>query len=154
MEELENKEDVIPKTEKELEQWMKRGCYNFNQYSIGGNPISEGFGIEYSKGRYNWYFTERGKKNILEIFDTEKEIISFAFKQIKSDKWANAHCIGFTESKIKSEKLAQKLKENKIDFKEDKIPYYGVDKPIYRTFVFGCDELKTRKYKEVYFEKK
>ena len=43
---MKNDNGNIPKTEKELEEWMKANCANFNSYSINGNAIYEGFGIE------------------------------------------------------------------------------------------------------------
>ena len=42
---MKNDNGNIPKTEKELEEWMKANCANFNSYSINGNVIYEGFGI-------------------------------------------------------------------------------------------------------------
>jgi hypothetical protein len=53
---------TTPKTRIELENWMKANCYHFNSYSINGNFIYEGFGIDYINGFYNWYYTERGQK--------------------------------------------------------------------------------------------
>jgi len=50
----------IPKTQKELEDWMKKNYCNFKNYSINGNPISEGFGISIDEGLFVWYYTERG----------------------------------------------------------------------------------------------
>src|SRR5690606_11984662 len=52
-----------PKTEVELENWMKLNCYNFDSYSINGNFIYEGFGIEKNGSLYVWYYTEKGNKN-------------------------------------------------------------------------------------------
>ena len=59
---------MIPQTEIELENWMKLNCYNFDSYSINGNFIYEGFGIEKNGSLYVWYYTEKGNKNNLEIF--------------------------------------------------------------------------------------
>lgn len=35
-----------PKTQKELAKWMKENCANFQDYSINGNFIYDGFRIE------------------------------------------------------------------------------------------------------------
>ena len=78
--------NYLPKTEIELENWMSENCFNFNSYSINGNSIYEGFGIDKSGELYIWYYTERGQKNNLKYFKTENEIIVYAFNQIKSDK--------------------------------------------------------------------
>ena len=64
---MKNDNGNIPKTEKELEEWMKANCANFNSYSINGNAIYEGFGIEIIGGTFIWYYTERGQKDIYYI---------------------------------------------------------------------------------------
>ncbi len=86
----------IPKTELELEKWMKENCFNFNNYSINGNVIHEGHGIDKPEGLFIWFYTERGKKNKLKEFQTEEEVVAYAYNIIKNDKWARTHCIGFT----------------------------------------------------------
>ncbi len=145
---------MIPKTEKELEEWMKDNCYNFRSYSIGGNPIGEGYGIENSGGLYIWYYTERGERENLKYFMNEEDVIKFAFNEMKTDKWANSHCIGFTDNKERSIELVEILTQMKIKYMIDEIPYYSINKPTHRVFVFGCDKLKTKNLKEIYFEKK
>lgn len=142
--------EKIPETEIELENWMKENCYNFNSYSINGNFIWEGYGIDKTGPLFFWYYIERGQKNTLEIFKTEKELIEFAYKKIKEDKWAKTHCIGFEFDKIKSENLAKILTKLNVEFIQDEIPYY-VEKPAYRTFILGCDIKKTEYLKEEYF---
>ena len=146
-------EQYIPQTEAELAQWMKDNCYNFNHYSIGGNLIHEGCGIDTSGGLYIWYYQERGDKRNLEYFDSEAQIVQYAFEQIKADEWAKLHCVGFTTDQEKSKSLANILKERGLELKEDQIPYFGPNKPVYRTYVFGCDHLKCQDLKEAYFEK-
>lgn len=76
-----------PETETDLKNWMEVNCYNFNNYCIGGNVIHDGHGIEKSGELYCWYYIERGRKEIIKSFKSEKEIITYAFKKIKSDKW-------------------------------------------------------------------
>lgn len=143
-----------PKTEKELEQWMKENCYNLNSYSINGNVIYEGFGIDKIGGQFIWYYIERGQKNNLQYFRTEKELIEYAYVQMKSDKWAKTHCIGFTTDKDESKDLTKELHRLGIEFLQDEIPYYGPDKPVYRTFVFGCDCNKVNDLKMKYYKQK
>ena len=143
---------MIPQTEIELENWMKLNCYNFDSYSINGNFIWEGLGIEKNGPIFRWYYIERGEKNTLEIFRTEKEIIQFAYNQLIADKWANSHCIGFGFNKNEAEELANILKNSDIDYVQDEIPY-SINTSAYRTYVFGCDiqnveNLKIKYYKE------
>ena len=147
-------DSTIPKTEVELENWMKQNCYNFNGYSINGNSIFEGFGIDKSGELYIWYYTERGEKNNLEYFRTESEIVHFAFNQIKSDKWAKTHCVGFVFDKKESDNLAKILEEENVEYFQDEIPYYGFEKPAYRTFVLGCDIKRVSHVKKKYYKAK
>jgi hypothetical protein len=144
----------IPKTVLQLENWMKEYCFNFSNYSINGNVIYEGFGIDKSGGLFIWYYTERGEKRELNYFQSEEKMVEYAYEQIKSDKWANVHCIGLNIDKNESEELAKRLLELKIDFFQDEIPYYGPHKPAYRTFVRGCDTLKVSHLKEKYYKEK
>jgi hypothetical protein len=143
--------ETIPKTEIELEKWMKDNCYNFNNYSINGNAIWEGYGIDKIGGIFYWYYTERGEKRTLEIFKTESELIEYAYNQVKSDKWTKTHCVGFVFDKNESESLAKILKEMNIEYFQDLIPYHGPNKPAFRTFVLGCDYKKIEYLKDRYF---
>jgi len=146
--------NYLPKTEKELESWMKENCYNFENYSINGSAIYEGFGIDNFGGLFIWYYTERGEKNKLKYFQSEREIIEYAFNEIKADKWAKTHCIGFTTNEYEKRELEVILKETNIDFFQDEIPYYGLERPVYRTFVLGCDIKKTEHLKLKYYKEK
>ena len=145
---------MTPDTIIKLENWMKENCFNFDSYSINGNSIYEGHGIDKSGRVFIWYHTERGHKNNLKYFQTEKEIVEFAYNEIKSDNWARTHCIGFTTNEKETNELADKLKEMKIEFIQDKIPYYGAHRPVYRTFVLGCDIDKVSYLKDEYYREK
>ena len=137
----------LPKTENELESWMKDNCCNFDSYSINGNVIFEGFGIDRFGGLFIWYYIERGEKNNLKYFQSEAEIVEHAYNQIKADKWSKAHCIGFTTNKDEMRQLEDILKETGVEFFQDEIPYYGPERPVYRTFVLGCGINKTKHLK-------
>lgn len=143
----------LPQTIIKLENWMRENCFNFNGYSINGNAIHEGFGIDKSSELFVWYYTERGKRENLEYFKSEIEIVAYAFNQIKSDKWASNHCVGFSSDLNKIDELKNELMKMDVAFFEDKIPYNGIDRPIYRVFVSGCDIVKTEHLKEKYCEK-
>ena len=143
---------MIPKSELQLANWMKDNCYNFNSYSIGGNIIYEGYGIEKSGALYIWYHTERGVRTNIDYFQSEEEIIKYAYGKILNDNFANSHCIGFTSNKLKSKELATILTEKNIKFTSDEIPFNGKGNPTYRTFVFGCDINKVKHLKSIYLE--
>ena len=148
-------EPDVPATVKELKRWMKQRCFNFNSYSIHGNTIYEGFGIDTSRGVYTWYYTERGQRHDLEYFSSEQEIVLYAFNKIESDSWARTHMIGFGGSEKAHEELAAKLIDLGIEFLQDSITnFYAVNHPAYRTFVYGCDVHKVGHLKKVYFKEK
>jgi len=44
------------------------------------------------------------------------------------------------------------LENLKIDYTEDKIPYGGIQQPVYRIFVMGCAILKVEHLKKDYFD--
>lgn len=146
--------NYLPTTEIELENWMTENCFNFNNYLINGNGIGDGFGIDKSNGRYIWYYIERGNKDNLKYFKSETEIVEYAFNQIKSDEWAKTHCIGFSTDFNKINELKKELEKMNIEFIEDQIPYYGIDKPVYRIFVLGCDIQRTKQFKAEYWTEK
>lgn len=145
------KDDFAPATEVELESWMKKNCFNFDTYSINGNSIYEGYGIERLDDLFIWYYTERGQKNTLKTFPSEKEIVEYAFGQIRNDKWARTHCIGFTGDRREKEELAGILRGMSVEFFQDQIPF-EVRRPAYRTFVLGCDVLKVEGLKDKYYK--
>jgi hypothetical protein len=142
-----------PRTREELETWMKSNCYNFNEYAVNGNHIHEGFGIDTVDGRFRWYYTERGEKSSIMQFQSEAEIVTYAFEQIKSDTWAQAHCIGFTADKNDVKELRNILEAADVEFLQDEIPnFYGDDRSVYRIFVLGCEIQKTGYLKERYYK--
>ena len=128
-----------PQSQTELEAWMKENCYNFTSYSVNGNPISEGLGIDKWGELFIWYHTERGERRNLDYFRSEKEVVEYAYDKIISDKWANAHCVGYTIDKKEITELANILEKLEIKYITDEIPYFGPSRPAYRIFVFGCD---------------
>jgi len=145
-------EQQSPVTQEGLENWMKENCYNFNNYSINGNFIHEGFGIDKFGSLFLWYYTERGNKETLEYFQSEAEIISHALSQIKNDNWARTHCIGFTTNISEKKELEGILKNKDVEYFQDEIPYYGAGRPVYRTFVLGCAINKTKHLKDKFYK--
>jgi hypothetical protein len=122
----------------ELEQWLKDNCYSMISYSINGNFIYEGRGLENNGGLYQWYYTERGEKQILEHFATEKDAVQFAWAQIKADKHANLNFIGMYKETAKIEKIIQELERREVEYVTDAIPYGGFNDMRTRIFVIGC----------------
>ncbi|WP_204346629.1 hypothetical protein [Psychroserpens algicola] len=109
-----------------------------NSYSINGNTIYEGRGLENNGGLYQWYYTERGEKSILEYFATEKNAVQYALKAIKADEHANRNYIGMYKSDTEVEQILTELKKRGIEYWTDKIPYGGMNDWRTRIFVIGC----------------
>ena len=126
------------KTELELEQWLKENCYSMNNYSINGNTIYEGCGLEKNGGLYQWFYTERGEKRVLEYFASEKEAVQYALEKIKSDKHSIRNYIGMFKSENEVEKIKSELEKRNVEFWTDKIPYNGINDIRTRVFVIGC----------------
>jgi hypothetical protein len=125
-------------TIKQLDEWMTENCYP-ETYAIGNRNIYEGCGLDTFGSLYVWYYTERGERQNLNYFQTEKEAVEFAFKKITADKFAKSHMVGFINDKQSGLDLETELRKRNIDFWKDEIPYYGLAKPTTRVFVLGCD---------------
>lgn len=70
-------------TVKSLENWMVKNKYQKSAYTIGHYFFTtEGYGLEESSGLFYWFFSERGHKEIIKYFATEKEAVQYAFKKI------------------------------------------------------------------------
>ncbi|WP_111710232.1 hypothetical protein [Lutibacter citreus] len=132
------KNETEIETELELEKWLKDNCYPMKSYSINGNFIYEGCGIENNGGLYLWYYTERGEKTTLEYFATEKDAVQYALKQIKSDKHSNRNFIGMYKENEEVERIILELKKREVEYWTDKIPYGGINDWKTRIFVIGC----------------
>ncbi len=144
------KKNSVPNSILELENWMKDNCYNFISYSINGNFIDEGFSIEKNGNLFLWYYQERGIKRVIKEFQSEKEVVEYGFNKILNDKWAKAHCIGFSKNEKDINDLVSIITGLDIEYFQDKITYDDW-KPIFRVFVFGCDVNKLLFLKEKYY---
>jgi extradiol dioxygenase family protein len=142
----------LPRTITELAQWMKERCYNFDSYSIGGNSIYEGFGLEATLDGYVWYYTERGQRASVAFFATEQEAVAHAHQQVVADKWATAHHVGLTANQREMQALADQLRALGITFWQDVVAgFYGPEQSAYRTFVAGCDINRVSFLKQRYY---
>ena len=135
------KSDNPIRTMPELVDWMKYECANSNGgYGIG-QTAHDGFEIEREGQAWHWRFNERGNSRTIQTFESEEEIVSFAYDQIRKDPWAWTHCIGWLKAENESAALRKNLEERGFPFYSDQIPYGGIDDPRYRVFVFGRDSL-------------
>ena len=142
----------VPTTREALVRWMEAHFYRMDDYSINGNFIWEGFGIDEVDSEFQWYYTERGRQQVKNVFQSEAAAVAYAFNQIKGDWWALSHCIGFLFDSTKADELKAKLEAIPLYYVADEIPYYGPEKPAYRFFVFGCDSKRAEGLKSEYFK--
>lgn len=133
---------MIPETISELQKYMEDECYNFASYSIAGNIIYEGFGLEKSGSLYIWFYTERGNKENLHYFNSEKEAVEYAFHHIKSDKYSRSHLFLRTKDNTMKSNIVKELEEKEIDYWVEEIP--SLENKLYRIFIVGCDIRKVK----------
>lgn len=137
-------------TIQELESYLEDNCYSFLGLSIGKHHAYEGFVIEENNGKYNFSYSERGNKCVLESFSTEYELVQYALARLSEDEWARAHIVASTfkeKTIIKAEKQLDKIN---IHYKRNDILNYNAGKTMYRIFVFGKDILKLTNFKKKY----
>ena len=130
--------NIVLTTIKQFDDWLTRNCFA-DTYGIGNRNIHEGCGLDTFGSLYIWYYTERGERQNLNYFPTEKDAVDFAFKKITADKFAKSHMVGFINDKQSGLELETELRKRNIDFWKDEIPYYGLAKLTIRVFVLGCD---------------
>ncbi|MEY8761667.1 hypothetical protein [Chryseobacterium tongliaoense] len=133
---------MIPTTIKELKEILTKNCFNEELYSIDGNTIYEGFGLEKWGELFIWFYTERGNKENLKYFRLEEEAVKYAFDKITADKYANSHLIKSTDIPKMKDDILKELEFRKINFWMEEIPL--LDNKLYRIFVKGCDVNKVK----------
>ncbi|MFN8296076.1 MAG: hypothetical protein U0T69_07760 [Chitinophagales bacterium] len=68
----------------ELENWMSENGIK-NTFTSNNRFVSdEGLGLEVVDGLYIWYFVERGERQNLEYFNSEKDAVEFVYEFLKS----------------------------------------------------------------------
>lgn len=140
------------KTIAELEKYLEDECYSFQEITIGKHYALEGIVIERVVNQYNYAYSERGNKKIINSFSSEKELVDFALQRIKRDKWNRAHLIAWVWSEFEISDAEMELKSMNIDFIRNDIPNYSEGKCAYRIFVFGKDVLYLDDFKKKYFK--
>ena len=137
-------------TIKELEDWMVENCMN-NKITPGNRfETDDGVGLEKYGDLYIWYHSERGEKENLNYFNTEKEATEFLYEYLRKDKYANSHLVGrFKDQNLKSELIIE-LKKRNIKYWNNEISQWGINNNIMSVFVYRCDIKKVTDLKEKY----
>lgn len=128
-----------PETILQLVAWMEKTCNNFRSYALSDELIDEGYGIERQDHEFCWYYTERGIKHIIHQFNSELEVVQYAYQIIRRNIWSWSYMIAFVRAESTAREIELELRERGISFHSDNIPYGGPDDRMYRVFVFGCD---------------
>ena len=138
-------------TIKELEDWMAENCMK-NKITPGNRfETDDGVSLEKHENLYIWYHSERGEKENLNYFNTEKEAVEFIYEYVRKDKYVNSHLVGnFKDQNLKNEIIAEFTNRN-IKYWNDEISYLSFN--IYRFFVYRCDIKKVADLKEKYLMK-
>lgn len=138
----------IMETIDELEKYLEENCYSFCGLSIGKHRAPEGIVIERSDDKYQFAYEERGRREVIKSFSDEKDLVSYALKELKDDEWARAHLVAWVWDEAEIKEAEKELKRRNICFKRNDIPNYSAGKCAYRIFVFGRDVLRLSKFKK------
>lgn len=106
--------------------------------------------MEKCNEKFIYAYSERGNKSLINSFDTEKELVQYALKELMKDEWAKAHIAASTFEYKEILEAEKQLVDMKMNFKRNDIPNYGAGRTVYRIFVFGTDILKPDSFKEKY----
>jgi len=136
----------------ELEQYLERECYNFQWLSIGGHRAPEGAFIEKAGNEYVFGYSERGKREVLASFPTERELVDYAFRQLTADRWHRGHLVAWVWSEAEILEAEEDLRRRGIPWERNDIPNYRPGRRAYRIFVFGRDLLRLGDFKEKYLK--
>jgi len=128
---------MTPTTIKELKNFLRKNCFNQKLYSIDGNIIYEGFGLEKWGELFIWFYTERGNKENLKYFRSEEEAVKYTFAKITTDKYAHSHLIKNTDIPETKNNILKELNKRNVKFWVEETPL--LDNKLYRIFVQGCD---------------
>lgn len=134
---------------KNLELYLKQECFNDYTFSIGnfGRKMQEGFLLDFNGQKYQYYYVERGQKDLIKEFENEEDACKYVFEKLSNSKDGRRHCVGFTKSEKKHIEICNKLDEKGLNYETDSIPYSSSTDLRYRIFVFGCDIQKVKNLK-------
>ena len=138
---------MSPNTIAALEKWITKNNYN-NSYGVGNRKVYDGFVLEKTENGFVWYYTERGTREDLNFFETEKEAVDFAVNWITHDATLDNHLVGFIKIEDTKSELLAELKRRNVEYSMDKIPINTKNQLWYRVFVKGGDIEKVLDLKE------
>ncbi len=142
-------------TLKELEQYLIDECFNLCNISV--NRVNRGddqIVLDEENGRFCYCYYERGIKNIIESFATEKELVEYALKEFEREpQFFKAHTVAWTRSKEKLLQAVKELRECGIKFYGYDDSIHGGESTVYSVWVMGKDVLRLEKFWKKYWDK-
>ena len=142
------------KTIAELEEYLEKECYSFNELIIGKHRPPEGIVIQQDGQQYIFGYSERGSLNVFRTFKAEKELVDHAIKNLENNKWNKAHLVAWAWAESDIIEAENELKKKHIIFERNDIPNYNREHPkAYRLFVFGKDILLLSEFMKKYIKR-
>ena len=142
------------KTIAELEEYLEKECYSFNELIIGKHRPPEGIVIQQDGQQYIFGYSERGSLNVFKTFKSEKELVDHAIKNLENNKWNKAHLVAWAWTESDIIEAENELKKKHIIFERNDIPNYNREHPkAYRLFVFGKDILLLSEFMKKYIKR-
>lgn len=142
-------------TLEKLAAQLKAENFNENFYCIGvgWQKLTDGFALEeVLPGKFEFFYTERGGRNVEKIFEDEDEACRYVYDFLSNIKSAKKHIIGFFQTQEQAQKQIAELRKLNVEIFTDSIPYGGINDRRYRVFVFGNDVDKVRNLIELNYE--
>lgn len=140
-------------TIEELEKYLEDVNYSFHGLTIGKHFAQEGYMIEKNGIAYEFSYSERGRKNVIRSFESEKELVEYAYEQLVENQWNRAHLVACVWSEREIIQAERELEELAISFARNDVPNYSEGRRLYRIFVFGKDAAKLTEFKKKYLRK-
>lgn len=140
------------KTVAQLKQWLVENCYSFNSYSLDGNSFYEGFGLQNTGKLYQWYYTERGSKDVIKEFTSQEDAVAYALEAIKANTFTHRKFIALFKSDEELEEFLAELKKRDVEYETDKILYSGTNDWRTRVYVIGCGYKKIQDLIKKHYE--
>lgn len=142
--------DDVPTSISEMAMRMDELCIRRDCFEIAGSSTGEGYGIDSKDGRFHWFYTERGGRDVIKSVEAEPEIVAYAWPEISVDATARMHCVGFLADCLELVALKLELRARGLAFIEDCILYGGPDDLRFQVYVVGTDIRKARDLQDLY----
>lgn len=134
----------------QLERYLEEECYSFLFLTIGSHRAPEGIFIEASGDSFVYGFSERGRREVLRSFATEKELAAYALEDLQRDPWNRGHLAAWVWSEAEILAAEEELRQRGIPFRRNDVPNYRPGRRAYRIFVFGRDVLRLGDFPKKY----